>query len=228
MNVHLVADVGNSRIKWGVCTRAGGEPAVVARASLGDDPAEWQDRLARWKEEFPLLKGGEPLTWAVAGVHPERCGRLRDWIVSRGDRAVMIDRYDLLPLTVDVDEPRRVGLDRLLNAVAAKSRLPPGRPAVLVDIGSAVTVDCLDERHVFRGGAIFPGLRLMTKALHDCTALLPAVEMGPSAPALPGRSTIAAIQAGVFWTVLGGIQMIAGRLGRAASRAARFSDRRGR
>ncbi len=218
MTVHLVADVGNSRIKWGVCARVEDEPAIVGRTALGDDAAEWHEQLARCKEKFPLLKEDGVLTWAVAGVHPERCGRLRDWIAARGDRVVRIDRYDQLPLTVGVDEPERVGLDRLLNAVAANRELPSRRPAVLVDVGSAVTVDYLDEQHVFRGGAIFPGVRLMTKALHDYTALLPQVEVGPPAPALPGRSTVPAIQAGVFWTVLGGIEMIARRLRLAGAR----------
>ena len=57
---------------------AGGRPAVVRRASLADDPAAWEEQIKRWKEEFPLWKRAEALTWAVAGVHPERCGRLRE------------------------------------------------------------------------------------------------------------------------------------------------------
>ena len=121
--------------------------------------------------------------WAVAGVHPEHRRQLCDWIVSRGDRLVILDRYDKLPVRVGVDEPERVGVDRLLNAVAAKAKLAPGQPAVLVDAGSAVTVDWLDEEHVFRGGTIFPGIRLMTRALHAYTAQLPDVRVGPPAPA---------------------------------------------
>ncbi len=218
MNVHLVADVGNSRIKWGVRSRMGEVPAIIARASLGDDAAEWRRQLAAWKEQFPVLRENNPLVWATAGVHPERLSRLRVWIAANGDQGVTIDHYDQLPLTVDVDEPRRVGLDRLLNAVAAKSNLPSGFPALLVDVGTAVTVDWLDEKHVFRGGAIFPGLRLMSKALHDYTALLPEVQVGATVPALPGRSTAAAIEAGVFWTVFGGIEQIFARLARPISR----------
>jgi type III pantothenate kinase len=215
MNAHLVADVGNSRIKWGLCALLG-RPEVVCTVSLGDDAAEWDAQLAKWAKVFGLDARGGSLAWAVAGVHPERCGRLRDWVVSRRDRAVMIDRYEMLPLTVGVDEPGRVGLDRLLNAVAARNELPPGAPAVLVDAGSAVTVDWLDEEHVFRGGAIFPGVRLMAKALHDRTALLPEVQVGPAPPPLPGRSTVPAIQAGVFGAVIGGVERIARRLASAS------------
>jgi type III pantothenate kinase len=218
MNVNLVADVGNTRIKWGVCAIVECEPAVIRRAWLEDDPADWEGQLARWKEDYPDWRTAGPLRWAVAGVHPRRCDRLRDWIVSHGHRVVMIDRHDRLPIQAVVDEPGRVGLDRLLNAVAAKKRLPPGQPAILVDAGTAVTVDWLDEAHAFRGGAIFPGFRLMARALHKHTALLPEVTVGPPAPALPGRSTVPAIRAGVFWAVLGGVELIARRLRQASPR----------
>lgn len=212
MTVNLVADVGNTRIKWGVCALMDGEPAIVRRAHMGDDPVEWAAQMARWQEEFPIWKMAVSMSWAVAGVHPERCERLREWLVARGDSVVMLDRFDRLPLTVGVDEPERVGLDRLLNAVAAKQELLVRQPGILVDAGSAVTVDWLDEEHVFRGGAIFPGVRQMSRALHEYTALLPEITVASPVPALPGRSTIPAMQAGVFWAVLGGIEMIARRL----------------
>jgi type III pantothenate kinase len=95
-------------------------------------------------------------------------------------------------------------MDRLLNAVAANQRRRQDVPAVIVDAGSAVTVDFVDELGVFAGGAIFPGHRLMVQALHEHTALLPLVEVcGCCEP--PGTDTQAAIKAGVFWTVAGGI-----------------------
>jgi type III pantothenate kinase len=222
MAVNLVADVGNSRIKWGVCASDGGRPAVIRRAWLEDSPADWEGQLARWKQDFPFLKTAGTLMWAVAGVQPQRCERLCEWIVSHGHRVMCIHRHDGLPVQVDVDAPERVGLDRLLNAVAARTQLPPGQPAVLVDAGSAVTVDWLDEKHVFCGGAIFPGNRMMARALHKYTALLPEVRIGPPGPmlppALPGRSTEPAMQAGVFWAVLGGIEAIARGMARAATR----------
>jgi type III pantothenate kinase len=216
VNVNLVADVGNSRIKWGVCDRVEGEPAVIRLAYLEDDPDAWEGQMAHWKKEFPLWRQAGSLRWAVAGVHPQRCERLREWLVSRGDRVVMLNRFDQLPLKVGVEEPERVGLDRLLNAAAAAKKLLPRQPAILVDAGTAVTVDWLDEGHIFRGGAIFPGIHLMSRALHEHTALLPKISFSRQAPLLPGRSTVPAIQAGVFWGVLGGIDLIARRLRREA------------
>jgi type III pantothenate kinase len=94
----------------------------------------------------------------------------------------------------------------LLNALAATRRLPQGRGGVLIDAGSAVTVDWLDEEHVYRGGIIFPGLDLMADALHNYTALLPRVSLAWPVPAVPAGATTPAIQAGLFLAVSGGIR----------------------
>jgi type III pantothenate kinase len=217
MNVNLVADVGNSRIKLGVCALVHGKPSIIRRASLDADPGAWAAQMAAWGEEFTLWKMAASLSWVVAGVHLQRRDALADWLKARGDSVVVLEKSSQVPIKVGVDKPDHVGIDRLLNAVAAQKELFPGQPAVLVDAGSAVTVDWLDERHVFRGGAIFPGVRLMARALHDYTALLPEITVGPPAPPLPGRSTVPAMQAGVFWAVLGGVEMIARRLGRLES-----------
>ena len=129
----------------------------------------------------------------------------------------MLERATQLPLAVPLAHPEYVGIDRLLNAVAAKRRLPPGRPAVLVDAGSAVTVDWLDEMHAFRGGSIFPGVRLMAKALNDYTALLPLVTVAEPIPPLPAGDTLGAMQAGIFHATVGGIERIVRHLSQAGS-----------
>ena len=206
MRPDLVADVGNSRVKWGLCSR----PPVRRHASLPpDDPAAWQSQLEAWN-----LTG--PLAWAVSGVHPRRRDALAAWLRGRGDTVLLLEAGHQLPLKVLVEHPDRVGIDRLLNAVAANTRRRPGVAAVVVDAGSAVTVDWVDPAGAFTGGAIFPGLRLMAQALHDHTALLPLVEVRTSALALPGTSTGAAIEAGVFWAVVGGVGALIEQLERQA------------
>jgi type III pantothenate kinase len=201
MTPDVVVDVGNSRIKWGHCSRA----AVAAVASLPpDDPAAWQQQAERWR--LPA-----PATWVVTGVHPARRARLEEWLRTRGDGVVVIDDPGQLPLRVPLDRPDHVGIDRLFDAVAANSRRPAGSPAVVVDAGSAVTVDYLDETGAFAGGAILPGLRLMAKALHDYTALLPLVEVPRRVPAWPGTATAPAVEAGIFWAVVGGVRALLGQ-----------------
>jgi type III pantothenate kinase len=202
MKVDLVVDIGNTRLKWGHCQ--GGK--VVAMASLPpNDEAAWLAQRARWN-----LDG--MAAWAVAGVNPEVCAQFGRWLRNLGQQVTAVERAAELPLRVALKEPDHVGIDRLLGAVAARSRTEAGTPAVIVDAGSAVTVDLVDESGAFRGGAIFPGLRLMSQALHDYTALLPLVALKKIPAAVPGASTEEAVQVGLFWAAAGGIRALIDQL----------------
>lgn len=193
MNAAVVIDVGNTRMKWGRCDR---HRVVEVAALPPEEPAAWQRQMDCW--------GSMDGVWAVSGSHPARVAELAAWLHERGRQIVVLDDYRKLGLEVRVDHPDKVGLDRLLNALAVKQRRGGKGPAIIVDAGSAVTVDYLDETGAFRGGAIFPGLRLMAQSLHDYTAKLPIVNVA-AARDPPGTNTIAAIEAGVFHAVLGGI-----------------------
>jgi type III pantothenate kinase len=204
VKVDIVADVGNSRIKWGVCAKQG----ITASASLPPgDPPTWEKQINNWH-----LTGS--LIWAIGSVHPGNLEVLTDWLQSRGDKVGMLARHDLLPLEIRVDFPERVGVDRLLNAVAANSRLPrnvknqAARAAVIIDAGTAVTVDFVSPDGAFEGGAIFPGRKLMAAALHDYTALLPLVAGAETTPSPVGKNTTAAIEAGIHHAVAGGINQL--------------------
>jgi type III pantothenate kinase len=204
----LVADVGNTRIKWGLCGPAGVERA----AALLDDPDAWRRQLAEWRVEAPQ-------SWTIAGVHPDRRDRLAAFLREQKHTVNVIDHFSKLRLKVDVDAPEKVGIDRLLGVLAAKQLVAPGQPAVVVDAGSAVTVNLLDEKGAFAGGAIFPGLRLMAESLHDYTAQLPLVKVTEHAPVVPARSTMPAIAAGVHWAVVGGVSALLRNLAEAVPSA---------
>jgi type III pantothenate kinase len=194
MRPNVVVDVGNSRIKWGLC----GTDSVREICSLPhDDPESWVRQLQRWTDARGL--------WVVSGVHPQRRDRLIEWLRECGQRVQMLDDPNDLPLRVLVERPDHVGVDRLLDAVAANSRRTTGNPAVVVDAGSAVTVDLIDPSGAFVGGAILPGMRLMAKALHDYTALLPLLPPPEKRPVIPGANTPAAMELGIFWAVAGGV-----------------------
>lgn len=113
----------------------------------------------------------------------------------------MTDRQSL-PLMIDVDFPERVGMDRLLNAVAANVLRRPGRPAIVIDVGTATTVDAVSKDGAFLGGAIIAGPELTARALHEYTAVLPLVtldELAQSEPPVIGRNTQDAIRSGLYW-----------------------------
>jgi type III pantothenate kinase len=207
MKPDVVVDIGNTRIKWGLRDLAA--PRIGPHVALADDPDAWRTQRGAWQAAG--LLPAHPL-WVLSSVQPHRCARLARWLSEQGDRVEQLQFAAQLPLSVGLEKPDHVGIDRLLNAVAALRVLEPGRPAVLVDAGSAVTVDWLDPAHVFRGGAIFPGLRLMAEALHRYTALLPLVTVTVPVPEMPGPATIPAMQTGIFWAVVGGIDRAARRL----------------
>jgi type III pantothenate kinase len=204
MKPHVVVDIGNTRLKWGLVDPE--QSALLATESLPDAPATWQQTIDQWLTLPPYQHVREPLSWVVASVNPGRTERLRGWIEGRDDTFFHLQKASQLPLQIDVEHPDRVGIDRLLNAVAVARTATPGRGSILIDAGSAVTVDWLDERHVFCGGSIFPGVELMAEALHRYTALLPRVSLSLPVPELPAKSTIAAMQVGIFLAVSGGIR----------------------
>ena len=105
--------------------------------------------------------------------------RLLDWLRNQRpqDRVTLLAAGDL-PLKVAVARPDMVGVDRLLDAVAANRLRDPARPAVVVDVGTAITVDALSADGVFLGGAILPGIAMSARALHEFTDMLPLVDVG--------------------------------------------------
>jgi type III pantothenate kinase len=206
MKPDVVVDVGNSRIKLGRCP----DGRIVAFSSLSSrGEGDWEKQLDTWQI-------GKPSSFAISGVDPTAIASFSEWLRHSGHRVQPIDSYEKLPIKVMVEIPGRVGLDRLLNAVAANTRRGE-KPAIVVDAGSAVTVDFVDSDGAFAGGAIFPGFRLMTEALHDYTALLPRLEITDAPASALGRRTEAAIHAGVFWSVVGGIDALARELAAQAS-----------
>jgi type III pantothenate kinase len=196
----LVVDIGNSRIKFCRCEALGLHLPVHGLSA--DDVEAW-DRLAN---DWGLASSVE---WAVASSDPGRRDEFANWATARGDRVVAINSRRDIPIQVNVDEPDRVGIDRILNVFAAAGRVKRGHPAIVVDAGSAVTVNLLDESGAFAGGAIFPGLRLMALALHEHTAQLPFVPIdGPLPEGPPGKNTDAAIRLGILHAAAGGIDAL--------------------
>jgi type III pantothenate kinase len=198
MKTDFVADIGNSRIKWGVCAWE----RVSMMVSL---PPHDPDR---WRVQFEEYTTSGPHSWVIAGVEPKNLSSFEAWLLERGEKVRVLRSWKELPVEVALDQPASVGLDRLLNVVAAKDRARRDVSIFIVDAGSAVTVDWIDELGIFQGGSIFPGCHIMTKALNDYTALLPLVQMSRHVPSLPGKTTEEAIEAGVFWAVAGGIKAI--------------------
>jgi type III pantothenate kinase len=216
----LLADVGNSRIKLAVMAAAATNaalPKIDRRMDL-ESRSFHPVNLDEWLRAVAPM----PAVVLVASVHDVAATRLEAMIAElaatqhRQLRQRRIQAGDL-PLKIDLPEPAKVGIDRLAAAAATNRLRTPGRPAIVVDCGTAVTVDLLSDAGVFLGGAILPGAPLMAKGLADGTSRLPQVaslERGMP-PAMPGKATAEAIAVGIGWGFRGAVARLVAEAQRA-------------
>jgi type III pantothenate kinase len=208
-HVDLVAvDIGNSFAKVGLFAAA----ELTAR---GTNELPMPQRTI----EFPTRQGPDAsllgwlpqgaMRWHVSSINRTGSERLTEWI--RSHRTVndlrFLTRHDL-PITVQVDEPDKVGLDRLAAAVAANVLRPANQPAIVVGAGSAVTVNLISADGTFQGGAILPGFRLAAEALYGGADFLPLATLQPNnePPNALGKNTEDAIRSGLFWGAVGAVR----------------------
>ena len=204
----LVADVGNSRIKLAVVRPAAdGLPQIEQRHDL-DSHGVCCDEFEAWL----MTAAPAAATVLIASVYDAAAAKLEAAIASVSatrHRPVHQQRLAAgdFPLKIALAEPNRVGIDRLAAAAAACRLKPAHRGCVVIDCGTAATVDAVSADGRFLGGAILPGPALMARSLCDGTSLLPEVSaLGESVPPMmPGRSTNEAIAVGVGFGIRGGI-----------------------
>lgn len=209
--MQLVVDVGNTKTVLGVFRSGEDEPTGHWRISTGSP---------RTADEYVLLLDallersglrGEELTQSVVGsVVPAVTDVLREALAALvGEEPVVVDSVLELPIRLDVEEPRTVGADRIVNTLAAKERF--GRDTVAVDLGTATTFDCITADGVFMGGVISPGIQAGLEWLERRTAKLPGVELRPPERVI-GRQTEACIQSGVFYSAVEAVDGIVRRV----------------
>ena len=186
----LVLNVGNSRLALGVFIA--GELEFSTRVPH-DRRADWQGIIAdAWA---PLAETDSPAICG-ASVHPGLLEPLEHTVEqATGQSMSWVGQEIDLPIKVATDAPKETGVDRVLNVAAAFEQL--GKACIVVDAGTALTVDCCDDTGTFLGGAIAPGTGMMLEALHEKTAKLPRLTLAePTGPI--GANTQQAILHGVF------------------------------
>ncbi|MEX0935265.1 MAG: type III pantothenate kinase [Gemmatimonadota bacterium] len=196
---------------------------------LGLFPADSLEIHAHWRytttvprtpDELLLLirgllreSGVDPagITRSVVGsVVPVQTELLRRTLGSLGDSQVlMLEGAAGLPIRLDVDEPRTVGADRIANTLAASELYE--RDAVVVDLGTATTYDCISADGGFVGGGSAPGLLAGEEWLSGHTAKLPRVEFRPPGKVV-GRRTETCLQSGVFYSAVEAIDGVIRRI----------------
>ncbi len=229
----LAIDVGSSRVKlgWfppvGECTsdpypfltQPSLFPIAVPKlpqpeATLAVSHCNGADMEAEINAWLGELDAAVPRRF-VGSVHPAVMARVQEIFGGEMRGLAAAD----LPVEVRVEHPERVGIDRLLNAVAVNRVRQPQRPAIVVDLGTACTVDFISADGAFEGGAILPGTTLSATALHSGTATLPQLttEKFDSPPEVIGKSTQAAISSGIYWGLVGAVRALVDRMSRECS-----------
>lgn len=195
----VAVDIGNSAAKWIRIGPDGSSPTAQQRLSVRDP--RWASRLIKAIDQEA---GDVAIRFRVASVNSPQLKRLarRFAALGRGDQLQIVGR-EHCPMTTRLPNPERLGIDRLLAAWEA-SRLAPGESCVVIDAGSAITVDCVSPQGEFLGGAILPGVALQFESLGRGTDALPTLDHTVSAdgPApdlgIPATDTASAIRAGVW------------------------------
>ncbi|MBO9597349.1 MAG: type III pantothenate kinase [Cohnella sp.] len=112
-------------------------------------------------------------------------------------------------LNIRYENPREVGADRIVNAVAGIEKY--GTPLVVVDFGTATTFDYIDASGAYLGGAIVPGIGISAEALYQRAAKLPRIDLSKPKTVI-GRNTVAAMQAGIIFGYAGQVDGIVRRI----------------
>ena len=200
-DVLLAVDVGNTEIVVGLFGPAGSRRELVDHWRLSSDAARTSDELALVFGQLVGLRGLR-LDADVAGVAmcsgvPRVTAAVRE-LAERylGAPPVVVGPGTRTGVPVLYENPREVGADRIANAVGALDRFPP--PIVVVDFGTATTLDAISPAGEYLGGAIVPGVEIGLDALYDHAALLRRVELVEPRHVI-GRSTEQSIQSGTLY-----------------------------
>lgn len=191
----FVADLGNTRLKWG---RLGPDGSLADSLALPNDDLEaWSTAFDKWRQGE---SGGR---WAIASVNPPAAERFATFLAEK--RAADVRWYRSasdVPSRNALAAPEKTGVDRALAVLAALAQQPPGQPGLVVSCGTAITVERISRDGLWEGGAIAVGLGTAARALSQRTAQLPFVTL-ERLPMAWGNATDSAISAGVFWGTVG-------------------------
>lgn len=193
----LVAlDVGNTEITIGLFNGEELERSWRVTTQPNRTADEWAILLRAL-----FVQAGLDVTRVTASVMcsvvPMITESIADGVLdATGTTPVLIGPGSPLPITLDVEEPQTVGADRIVNTVAA-SRIYEA-DTIVVDFGTATTLDCITKDGRFLGGVIAPGLRTASENLIRRTAKLPATDLSAPAGAI-GRRTEDCIRAGIVF-----------------------------
>ncbi len=205
----LVVDAGNTNVVFAVHDGR----RWLGSWRIATEPQRTSDEYAVWLLTlFNLtgIKAAEIDRTVIGTVVPAALYHLRRLCRDYFSTEPLVARSDLdWGFDIRLDNPAEVGADRLLNALAAHQAYEG--PLIVVDFGTATTFDVVEADGAYLGGVIAPGINLSLEALHKAAARLPRIGIGRP-QAVIGRSTVPAMQSGIYWGYVGMIEGLVARI----------------
>lgn len=207
----LAIDAGNTNLVFALLE--GRE--IKARWRIATDPRRTADEYAVWLHQLLQMQGldrGAVSAVIIGTVVPRALHNLQ--VLARkyfGVEALVAGQEGAeYGVELDVVEPKTVGADRVLNAIAAHDAHPGD--LIVIDFGTATTFDLVDYSGAYKGGIIAPGINLSLDALVSAAAKLPRIAIeAPASAGVIGRTTEDQMHIGIFW---GYVAMIEGLVAR--------------
>ncbi len=192
----LVVDIGNTNTVIGIFQ----EEKLLVHWRLATHKERTSHEYAILIKELFHLEGMSPqdvegaiISSVVPNLTPVISNTLQ---LLLGIKPLVVGPGTKTGISIMVDNPREVGTDRVVNAVAAFNKY--GGPLVVVDFGTATTFDALSGQGEYLGGAIAPGIGISMEALFRETAQLPRVEL-KKPQRIIGKNTVESIQSGIYF-----------------------------
>jgi type III pantothenate kinase len=209
MNI-IAIDIGNTNITTALVVNDEEKLVESVRGRADDAKQKLADLLIAAWQQVPFVEGAAPPkrdgVIVASSVNPAWTDVIADICRTHLDEKLKLVGKDVpLPIDTAVDNALEVGTDRLAAAAAAFAVVEDA--VVVADFGTAVTIDLVDENGIFMGGVIYPGFDVLAKALHENTALLPAVHCKKPKGSY-GANTVDAINSGLYYAAVGLLETI--------------------
>jgi len=207
----LAIDAGNTNVVFALLEGS----AIKARWRIATDPRRTADEYAVWLSQLLILEGydrAQVTSVIIATVVPRALHNLQTLARKYFGSEPLIAGEPPVEwgMKLDVLEPKSVGADRAVTMIAAHA-LHPG-DLIVIDFGTATTLDVVDYSGAYKGGIIAPGINLSLDALVTAAAKLPRIAIeAPANASVIGRDTVTQMQIGIFW---GYVAMIEGLVAR--------------
>jgi len=217
--VLMAVDIGNTALK-------------IYRYELGESNySQFPTRSVRQSNQQPVdeslldqlipQESNDSVAWRVSSVNDSIERKFRQFITH----ARAADDYrrltnDAISISANVEDVSQVGIDRLLAAAGANGLRKADNATIVVDAGSAVTVDFISQDGVFQGGVIFPGIAMQARVLAESTERLPAIDLSGemNLEDVIGKSTTSAIRNGLIVGQHGAVREVVARISQSLER----------